>query len=41
MELDKETRYREVRRWYGRDRGRTTLEELVALLERIAAEVRV
>lgn len=38
MELDKETRYREVRRWYARDRGRTTLEELVALLERVAAQ---
>lgn len=35
--LDKEARYREVRSWYARDAGRTTLEEVVATLERAAA----
>ena len=34
--LDKETRYREVRTWYARDRGLTTLEEVVAMMERSA-----
>jgi hypothetical protein len=33
MTLSKEDRYREVRRWYARDRGRTTLEEIVRALE--------
>lgn len=32
--LAKEERYRAMRQWYARDRGRTTLEEIVALLER-------
>ena len=31
--MPKEERYREVRRWYARDQGRTTLDEIVALLE--------
>lgn len=35
-ELDKESRYRRVRGWYARDAGRTTLEEVVAALERAA-----
>ena len=30
-------RYREARTWYARDRGRTTLEEVVSMLERAAA----
>src|SRR3982751_961365 len=34
--LDKDTRYREVRSWYARDGGRTTLEEIVATMERAA-----
>lgn len=34
--LDKEARYKEVRTWYARDRGRSTLAELVALLEQVA-----
>jgi hypothetical protein len=38
--LSKEERYREVRRWYARDRGRTALEEIVALIERVASEGR-
>jgi hypothetical protein len=37
MALEKEARYREVRAWYARDGGRSTLEEVVALLERGAA----
>ncbi len=32
QELSKEDRYREVRRWYSRDQGRTTLAEIGALL---------
>lgn len=31
--LEKGERYRHVRQWYARDRGRTMLEEVVALLE--------
>ena len=34
--LPKEERYKEVRRWYARDRGRTTLLEVLDLLERAA-----
>lgn len=34
--LSKEERYREVRRWYARDRGRSTLTEILDLLERTA-----
>jgi hypothetical protein len=34
--LDKEERYKFVRGWYARDAGRTTLEEVVAILERVA-----
>jgi hypothetical protein len=36
--LEKSTRYREARTWYARDRGRTTLEEVVSMLERAATE---
>jgi hypothetical protein len=35
--LDKADRYREIRRWYARDRALTTLEEVVALMERAAS----
>jgi hypothetical protein len=35
--LEKSARYREARTWYARDRGRTTLEEVVAIMERAAA----
>ena len=38
QELEGKDRYRETRMWYARDRGRTTLEELVSLLERAAHE---
>ena len=31
--LEKTARYREARTWYARDRGRTTLEEVVSMLE--------
>lgn len=31
--LEKAARYREVRRWYARDRAQTTLAELLSLLE--------
>lgn len=34
--LEKTSRYREARTWYARDRGRTTLEEVVSMLERAA-----
>jgi hypothetical protein len=34
QELEKTSRYREARTWYARDRGRTTLEEVVSMLER-------
>jgi hypothetical protein len=34
--LDKKERYRHVRAWYARDRGRTTVNEVLALLERAA-----
>lgn len=34
--MDKVERYREVRRWYARDRGLTTLEEVTRLLEESA-----
>jgi hypothetical protein len=36
QQLDKDARYKEVRAWYARDHGRTTLEEVVSLLERAA-----
>lgn len=32
--LEKEARYREIRSWYARDKGRTTLEEVVGMMER-------
>jgi hypothetical protein len=36
--LDKAARYREVRRWYARDRGRTTLEEVIGIMEQTALQ---
>lgn len=36
--LEKTSRYKEARTWYARDRGRTTLEEVVTMLERAARE---
>jgi hypothetical protein len=35
--LEKSARYRQARTWYARDRGRTTLEEVVSIMERAAA----
>lgn len=35
--LDKPARNKEIRRWYAVDKGRTTLTELVELLEQVAA----
>ena len=35
--LEKTARYREARTWYARDRGRTTLDEVVSMLERAAS----
>jgi hypothetical protein len=37
--LDKADRYREIRRWYARDRGLTTLEEVVSLMEGAASRI--
>jgi len=37
LKLPPEERYAEVRRWYARDGGRTTLEEVVSLLENTLA----
>ncbi|MFL5607519.1 MAG: thioredoxin family protein [Gemmatimonadaceae bacterium] len=38
--LDKDERYKQVRAWYARDRGLTTLEEVVSMLERAAGKGR-
>lgn len=35
--LEKEARYKEVRTWYARDRGRSTLAEVVGLLEQVSS----
>src|SRR5690606_11557523 len=37
--MPKEERYREMRRWYARDRGRSALAEIAELLERTAVAV--
>ena len=34
--LEKPDRYRELRKWYARDRGRTTLDEIVRMIEAAA-----
>lgn len=38
LQLPPEERYAEARRWYARDGGRTTLEEVVSLMEGSLAE---
>ena len=38
---DHDERYREVRKWYARDHGRTTIEEVVALLETVTGDTSV
>jgi hypothetical protein len=35
MAMEKDLRYREVRAWYARDKGRSTLEEVVSMVERV------
>lgn len=40
MEMETGPRYREVRRWYARDRGHTTLDELLSLMEESARQRR-
>jgi hypothetical protein len=37
--LPKDERYREIRRWYARDRGATTADEIARLIEGAAASV--
>ena len=37
LALDKEDRYREARKYYARDKGRTTLRELLGLMTRAAS----
>ena len=36
--MDKPTRFKELRRFYARDRGRSILEEITAMIERAAAQ---
>lgn len=36
--MTKDERYREMRKWYSRDRGRTIGDELTAIIERAAAQ---
>lgn len=38
--LSKEGRYREIRRWYARDRGAATAHEIAGMIERAAGEGR-
>ena len=38
--ISKEDRYREIRRWYARDRGVTTLDEVIGILEGRAGSLR-
>ena len=38
--LPSDDRYRETRRWYARDHGRTTLDEVVSMMERGAEAAR-
>lgn len=39
LKMDSEERYKIVRRFYARDKGRTTLEEIIRGIETVAAEV--
>jgi hypothetical protein len=39
LALEKTERYRHIRTWYARDRGHTTVAEVVALVERAARRV--
>jgi hypothetical protein len=35
--LEKDARYRHIRTWYARDRGRSTVDEVLSLVERAEA----
>jgi len=37
--MDKSARFKELRRFYARDRGRSILEEITAMVERVAAQL--
>lgn len=37
MQLDSRERYREIRGWYARDQGRSTLDEVVRIMEEAAS----
>jgi len=36
QEVEKEARYRELRKWYARDRGQSTVREVVELMEAVS-----
>ncbi|MEM1116596.1 MAG: thioredoxin family protein [Bacteroidota bacterium] len=36
--LEKDDRYRELRKWYARDQGRTTIEEVLAIIEQAGGD---
>ena len=36
--MEKDERYRHIRAWYARDKGRTTVQEIVGLMEGVSAE---
>jgi hypothetical protein len=36
VHIESAERYRQMRQWYARDRGRSTLEEVIGLIERAA-----
>lgn len=40
LAMDKDARYREIRRWYARDHGRSTADEIISLVERAAKGAR-
>ena len=39
LAMEKDARYKQVRTWYARDKGVTTVEEMLSLLEGIAGDV--
>ena len=38
LAMEKDARYKQVRTWYARDKGVTTVDEVLSLLEQLAAE---
>ena len=38
LAMDKDARYKQVRTWYARDHGRTTVDEVLTLLEAVQSE---